>query len=175
MLSDNENVEDIYYRFIITIAMELDRININIGYALSLAMAILDNWFETNKVSTIKMKEELKLEELSKVISDREKLYKEYFSLYNDKYANDIVRVYYSRNGENWIRWDKKCSIDIKVNLSKGIDWGFCRTGFSYSLITSNGDEKFLEVAYVDKDKEIFRFEHANLSSVESNQILWLR
>ena len=47
--------------------------------------------------------------------------------------AKDTIRVYYPKNGENWIRWDRDCSVDVKVNLSRGTEYGFCRIGFSYS------------------------------------------
>ena len=44
--------------------------------------------------------------------------------LYNDPIAKDIIRVYYPKNGESWISWNKEYSIDIKVNLSKGTEYG---------------------------------------------------
>lgn len=49
--------------------------------------------------------------------------------------ACDIVRVYYPKNGENWISWKKEYSIDIRLNLSRGADFGFCKTGFAYSRV----------------------------------------
>lgn len=39
--------------------------------------------------------------------------------------AKDTIRVYYPKNGENWIRWDRDCSVDVKVNLSRGTEYGF--------------------------------------------------
>ena len=47
----NKSLDNIYYSFIITIAVELCTFNIEKRYAVSLGMAILDNWFEMNGVN----------------------------------------------------------------------------------------------------------------------------
>lgn len=172
LLNDKKNFDNIYYSFIISIAVEMCAYNKEY-YAISFAMAILDNWFELNEIETNDLKKNLKLDCLEEIISDREKIYRSYLELYNDKYARDIIRVYYPRNNESWIEWDKDCSIDIRVNLSKGIDYGFCRIGFSYSRIREGYKENFLKLAYVHNDKEIFRFEHDLLLKVGVKEILW--
>ena len=68
----------------------------------------------------------------------------------------------------------KKYSIEIKVNLSKGIEYGFCRTGFSYYQIESQGYDNILQIAYVDEDKEILKFDEVDISSIDTNKILWV-
>ena len=80
---------------------------------------------------------------------------------------------YYHKNGENWIRWDRDCSVDVKVNLSRGTEYGFCRIGFSYSRIEEQDFEKSLKVAYVNEDREIFRFEHDDMLNIDDKKILW--
>lgn len=64
--------------------------------------------------------------------------------------------------------------IDIKVNLSKGTEYGFCRIGFSYSKIEERDIVKSLKVAYLNEDREIYRFEHDNMSGIDDKKILWI-
>ena len=133
----NKSLDNIYYSFIITIAVELCTFNIEKRYAVSLGMAILDNWFEMNGVNyqDIDIRNPIIGNKISDIVNNRERLYREYFLLYNDPIAKDIIRVYYPKNGESWISWNKEYSIDIKVNLSIGTEYGFCRIGFSYCRI----------------------------------------
>ena len=112
-------------------------------------------------------------DKIVRIVNDRERLYREYFLLYNDQMAKDTIRVYYPKNGENWIRWDRDCSVDVKVNLSRGTEYGFCRIGFSYSRIEEQDFEKSLKVAYVNEDREIFRFEHDDMLNIDDKKILW--
>ena len=135
----NKSLDNIYYSFIITIAVELCTFNIEKRYAVSLGMAILDNWFEMNGVNyqDIDIRNPIIGNKISDIVNNRERLYREYFLLYNDPIAKDIIRVYYPKNGESWISWNKEYSIDIKVNLSKGTEYGFCRIGFSYLPLRS--------------------------------------
>lgn len=172
-LIGNKKLDDVYYSFIISIAVELCKYNCENEYAVSLGTAILDNWFTTNGIDYSELKKIIIGDKIVKIVNDRERLYREYFTLYNDPISKDVIRVYYPKNGENWVGWDKKYSIDIKVNLSKGVEFGFCKIGFSYSRIKENGCEKFLKVAYICEDREIFRFEHEDLQSVDENRILW--
>ena len=67
----------------------------------------------------------------------------------------------------------KKYSIDINVNLSKGLVYGFCRVGFDYHKIISNNSVKTLKCAYIENEKEILRFN--GISCNEDNTIIWLR
>lgn len=112
----NKSLDNIYYSFIITIAVELCTFNIEKRYAVSLGMAILDNWFEMNGVNyqDIDIRNPIIGNKISDIVNNRERLYREYFLLYNDPIAKDIIRVYYPKNGESWISWNKEYSIDIK-------------------------------------------------------------
>lgn len=79
--------------------------NIEKRYAVSLGMAILDNWFEMNGVNyqDIDIRNPIIGNKISDIVNNRERLYREYFLLYNDPIAKDIIRVYYPKNGESWI------------------------------------------------------------------------
>ena len=112
-------------------------------------------------------------DEIENIVNDRERLYREYFMLYNDPFARDVIKVYYPKNGENWISWDKKYSIDIHINLSKGAEYGFCRVGFAYSRIKEQENESFLIVAYIVDDREVFRFEHGDMPERDMRKLLW--
>lgn len=172
----NKSLDNIYYSFIITIAVELCTFNIEKKYAVSLGMAILDNWFEMNGVNyqDIDIRNPIIGNKISDIVNNRERLYREYFLLYNDPIAKDIIRVYYPKNGESWISWNKEYSIDIKVNLSKGTEYGFCRIGFSYCRIDETDSTKFLKVAYVNEDREIYRFENDDMIGIDDKKILWV-
>ncbi len=172
----NKSLDNIYYSFIITIAVELCTFNIEKRYAVSLGMAILDNWFEMNGVNyqDIDIRNPIIGNKISDIVNNRERLYREYFLLYNDPIAKDIIRVYYPKNGESWISWNKEYSIDIKVNLSKGTEYGFCSIGFSYCRIDERDSTKFLKVAYVNEDREIYRFENDDMIGIDDKKILWV-
>lgn len=173
-LTSNKPLDDIYYSFIITIAVELCSINVENRVAISFAEAILDNWFELNRLDSLKLRSKIIDNEIIEIINDREILYCKYFMLYNDPFSVDTIRVYYPKNGESFISWDKKYSIDIKTNLSKGTEYGFCRIGFSYSRIKEQDNEKFLKIAYVNDDREIFRFESGDIHGIDEKRILWV-
>ena len=172
-LTSNRALDDIYRSFIITIAVELCAFNLEKKLGVSFGTAILDNWFELNGIDYVSLKNELVSDKIIKVVNNRERLYQEYFLLYDDPFAKDVIRVYYPKNGESWISWDKEYSIKIKVNLSKGADFGFCRIGFSYSNVKEAECEKFLKVAYVDDDREIFRFE-SSMFDLDDKRLLWV-
>lgn len=173
-LISNRSLDDVYRSFILTIAVELCAFNSEKRYAVSLGMAILDNWFELNEIDYRQYRNVIVGDQISEIIDNREKLYREYFLLYNDPLSKDIIRVYYPKNGEDWIEWNKNCSVDINVNLSKGTEYGFCRLGFSYTRIRESESEKFLKVAYINEDREIFRFEHDDMLGIDAEKILWV-
>lgn len=172
-LISNKSLDDLYRSFILTIAIELCAFNAEKRLAVSLGMAILDNWFELNGVDYQDIRNQIVGDKIVNIVNDRERLYREYFLLYNDSLAKDIIRVYYPKNGEGWISWNKDYSVDIKVNLSKGTEHGFCRIGFSYSRIEEQDCERFLKVAYINEDREIYRFEHDDMLGIDDKKILW--
>lgn len=169
-LTSTKLSEDIYRKFILTIAIELCAFNSKKEFAVSIGMAIIDNWFELKKIDCQEIRNQM---EADIIVNDREQLYREYFSLFNDPLSKDIIRVYYPKNGQSWVSNNKDYSIDIKVNLSRGTEYGFCRVGFSYSRILENGDEIFLKIAYVDDTREIFRFEYNDLIGIDGKNIIW--
>jgi hypothetical protein len=173
-ITSNKSLEDVYRSFILTIAMELCALNAEKRFAVSLGMAILDNWFEFNEIDCQDIRNQIVDAKIVGIVNNRERLYQEYFLLYNDDMAKDTIRVYYPKNGENWISWDRDSSVDVKVNLSKGTEYGFCKVGFSYCRINEDGFEKYLKVAYIHEDREIFRFEHDDMLGIDEKKILWV-
>ena len=172
-LTSDKSLNGIYYSFVITMAVELCSFNAERRFAVSFGTAILDNWFELNGKNYQEIRKQLAGEQILNVIKDREKLYHEYFRLYDDSVAKDVIRVYYPKNGESWIRWNKDYSVDIRVNLSRGTEYGFCRIGFAYSKIEEQECERFLKVAYLKEDREIYRFENDYMLDIEAKKILW--
>lgn len=173
-LTSNKALDDVYRSFIITIAVELCPFNAERRFAVSLGTAILDNWFELNGIDYRELKNQIIGDKIVKIVNDRERLYREYFMLYDDPIAKDVIRIYYPKNGENWISWNKEYSIDIRINLSKGAELGFCKVGFSYSKIQEQGNEKFLKNAYINEDREVFRFEREDMLEIDNAKILWV-
>ena len=83
----------------------------------------------------------------------------------------DKIKIFYPKNGERWITWNEDYSIDINVNLSKRLEFGFCREGFDYRKISCNR-HKELKVAYIENGKEILNFESSkNYRGI----IIWIR
>lgn len=167
----DKNYNNIHRKFVLTLAMELCKFDKEKYFSISLGTAVIDKWLEKNKLSLDC--DNCNVEELNRVISNREELYRNYFKLFEDNNGVDKIRIFYPKNGESWIRWDDKYSIDINVNLSKGLSCGFCREGFDYYKI--NGEDKeTLKYAYIENDKEIMRFN--SFSCSEDNIIMiWIR
>lgn len=166
-----KNYNNIHRKFVLTLAMELCKFNKEKDFSISLGTAVVDKWFEKNKISTYCGS--YKCDELMMLISDREKLYQNYFKLFEEENGVDKIKIFYPKNGESWIRWDDKYSIDINVNLSKGLSYGFCRAGFDYYRINGD-DKKSLKCAYIENGREIMRFN--NFSGSEDNIIIiWIR
>ena len=167
----DKNYNNIHRKFVLTLAMELCKFDKEKDFSISLGTAVIDKWLEKNKLSLDC--DNCNVEELNRVISNREELYRNYFKLFEDNNGVDKIRIFYPKNGESWIRWDDKYSIDINVNLSKGLLYGFCRVGFDYHKIMSNNSVKTLKCAYIENEKEILRFD--NSPCCEDNTIIWSR
>ena len=167
--------DGVYRSFIISLAMELCAFDLEKEYAESLGMAILDEWFESNNEDYQELRNQIVGEDIAEIVNDRERLYREFFMMYSDSLAKDTIRVYYPRNGESWIEWDKRCSVDVKVNLSRGTELGFFRIGFSYCGIGKEDYEKNLKVAYINKGREMLRFEYDSLWGIDEKKILWVQ
>ena len=93
------------------------------------------------------------------------------YQLINEMASETLKEI--TQNGESWIRWEDKYSIDINVNLSKGLSYGFCREGFDYYKKTCNNNDKPLKCAYIENEKEILRFN--DFSCNKDNTIVWIR
>lgn len=173
-LTSNKPLDGIYDSFIITMAVDLCRFNVEKEFAIPFGCAILDNWFELKEVDSAKLKRDLSVDSLVKIVNDRETLYRKYFMLYDDPLSKDAIRVYYPKNGETWVEWDKECSVVVKVNISKGTEFGFFRIGFYYNRVKENGEEVSLQVAYIQDGREIFRFTDINSSEIKGKRMLWI-
>ena len=166
----DKKYNNIHRNFILNLAMELCKFDKEKYFSISLGAAVIDKWMEQNEKSLDRYSYNVK--ELNVIINDREKLYCSYFKLFEDKNGIDKIRIYYPKNGETWISWDDKYSIDINVNLSKGLSYGFWRVGFDYMKICDDNNET-LKYAYIENEKEISRFNY-NLRE-KNNMIICLR
>ena len=147
----DENEQNIHKDFVLTLAMELTKFDKEKDFAIPVGLTIIDNCYKSRNIPV--NNESYNTQELLDIITNREKLYRYYFKLFEDK------------NGVEY-------SIDIVVNLSKGLTYGFCRTGFDYCIIKNN-DIKYLKCAYIENQREILRFE--STKSIEPNIIIWQR
>ena len=164
--------QKIYQDMVLAIAMELCPDNLE-KHAKSLGYAILDNWFEMNDINFKEIKNSNGQTELENILNDKEKIYYTFFKSYEDEFGPDIIRVYYPRNGESWIEWDKKCCADVRCNFALGMEGGFCRIGFDYAKIEDE-KERSRKLAYSNQTKEIFRF-RKSVSTRKMNRIFWAR
>lgn len=123
-INGKKSLDNLYRSFVITIAFELHMFNTK-EVAWSLAFAILDNWFELNNIDSQEIRSQVNTEELSSVLNSKIKLYREYFLLYDDPIGKDLIRVHFPYPFG-------KLYVDVKVNLSRGTEYGFFRSGFSY-------------------------------------------
>lgn len=167
----DKNYNNIHKKFVLTLAMELCKFDMENDFSISLGTAVLDKWLEKNKLSIDC--DSYDVEELNRIISDREELYRNYFKLFEEKNGVDTIRIFYPKNGESWIIWEDKYSVDINVNLSKGLSYGFCREGFDYYKKIRNNEDKILKCAYIENEKEILRFN--DFSFNKDNTIIWVR
>lgn len=166
----DENEQNIHKDFVLTLAMELTKFDKEKDFAIPVGLTIVDNCYKSKNIPV--NNESYNTQELLDIITNREKLYRHYFKLFEDKNGVDKIRIFYPKNGENWVRNLDEYSIDIVVNLSKGLTYGFCRTGFDYCRIKNN-DIKYLQCAYIENQREILRFESTALT--EPDIIIWLR
>ena len=166
----DENEQNIYKDFVLTLAMELTKFDKEKDFAIPVGLTIDDNCYKSKNIPV--NNESYNTQELLDIITNREKLYRHYFKLFEDKNGVDKIRIFYPKNGENWIRYSEEYSVIINVNLSKGILYGFCRKGFDYYKINNNS-KKTLKCAYIENQREILRFE--STPSDKESVIIWLR
>lgn len=173
-LISKKKKDGVYRSFIISLAVELCAFDLEKEYAESLGIAILDEWFESNDEDYQETRNQIAGEDITEIICDRERLYREFFLLYSDSLAKDTIRVYYPRNGESWIEWDKRCSVDVKANLFRGTECGFYRVGCSYRKIGKQDYEKDVIVAYLNKSREKAEFTYEALDDLDEDKILYV-
>ena len=162
--------DEIYKDFIVATAVETNNRSDKI---IAFAVAILDNWFESNNMDYQHYRNKLNVEEVKNILSDNYELYPCYYSSYNDSIGPHKIRVYYPRQGKCYLEWDKTASTIVNVNLSNGVEFGFCRVGMDYALI-DHDDEVMIKCAYVNKDREILRF--GSMSDLtEEQKVIWVR
>lgn len=169
-LCSGEYDEEIYKEFIVAAAVETKKRDNKI---IAFATAILDNWFKSTNQQFLKHREELDINEITNILNSNDMLYLHYFQSYSDCKGPNKIRVYYPKQGKCYLDWDKKASTIVSVNLSNGVEFGFCRVGMDYALI-NNGNEVMLKGAYVRDDREILRFESLHDFS-EEQEIIWAR
>ena len=171
-VSNDCTIDTLYYDFMITFCVELFDF-FDIKFIFKLGNSILKNWFNYAQNIHLNINEQFAWEKLKDILYDREKLYQKYFKRYNNLRGKDTVRVRYPQNGQNWVEWIGNNYIDVKVDLEKGVDLGFCRGGCLYTLIKDD-KKKILKVAYKKHYKEVLVFDSEYLDEIQKNNILWL-
>lgn len=119
LLTKANTSNNLYRNFVITIAFELYMCKRKEQKAWSLAFAILDNWFDLNKVDYQEIQNQVDPKELKNILSGTQNVYREYFLLYDDPIGKDLIRVHFPYPFG-------KLYVDVKANLSRGIESGFC-------------------------------------------------
>lgn len=69
--------------------------------------------------------------------------------LYDDPFGIDVIRVHFPLG--NFY------SVDVKVNLSRGTECGFFRSGFSYYKVEGQSEQATTLIAVVG-DREVYKF-----------------
>lgn len=172
LFSNDCTIDTLYYDFMITFCVELFDF-FDIKFIFKLGNSILKNWFNFAQNIHLNINEQFAWEKLKDILYDRERLYQEYFKRYNKLSGKDTVRVRYPQNGQNWVEWTGNNYIDVKVDLEKGVDLGFCRVGCLYTLIKDD-KKKILQIAYKKHYKEVLVFDSEYLEEIQKNNILWL-
>lgn len=62
-------------------AVDLCRFNVEKEFAIPFGCAILDNWFELKEMDSVKLKSDLSIDSLVKIINDREIFIQKIFSV----------------------------------------------------------------------------------------------
>lgn len=99
--------------------------------------------------SSQEIRSQVNTEELNSVLNSKIKLYREYFLLYDDPFGIDVIRVHFPLG--NFY------SVDVKVNLSRGTECGFFRSGFSYYKVEGQSEQATTLIAVVG-DREVYKF-----------------
>lgn len=115
----------------------------------SFVITIAYNWFELNNIDSQEIRSQVNTEELNSVLNSKIKLYREYFLLYDDPFGIDVIRVHFPLG--NFY------SVDVKVNLSRGTECGFFRSGFSYYKVEGQSEQATTLIAVVG-DREVYKF-----------------
>lgn len=79
--------------------------------------------------------------------------------------------VYYTKNGESWIRLKDEYSVDVKVNLITRVEYGFFRVGFDYFRMYQHKIN--LNCAYIENEKEMLEFDKFAID--EKKIIIWMK
>lgn len=84
--------------------------------------------------------------ELKNILSGTQNVYREYFLLYDDPIGKDLIRVHFPYPFG-------KLYVDVKANLSRGIESGFFRSGFSYYKVDGKSEKEINCVAAIGDQK----------------------
>lgn len=146
LLTKANTSNNLYRNFVITIAFELYMCKRKEQKAWSLAFAILDNWFDLNKVDYQEIQNQVDPKKLKNILSGTQNVYREYFLLYDDPIGKDLIRVHFPYPFG-------KLYVDVKANLSRGIESGFFRSGFSYYKVDGKSEKEINCVAAIGDQK----------------------
>lgn len=113
------------------------------------------------------------LNELKQILANKQELRKNFFKEYEHNDGYKKIRIWLPRPDESWIRWEIEHSVDININPMIGMDLGFFRLGYDYSLFYK-GEEDKLKFASIteSKTKETGEFKYSNIGE-KSGQVIW--
>ena len=170
--------------FIISLAMEFKDYGIKLEHKdiISIGEALVQMWRKEILGSTeanantcfINNDMYIYKDSLISIINNREQIIRNFYKDLEDENGLDRMRVYYPEPGKTWIEWKEEYSIDICVNMCKGIPLGFTRIGYDYFIL--KGDElKHLKLSYLSEDKtcEIMRV-HTSECPDDKESLIWV-
>lgn len=99
-----------------------------------------------NKVDYQEIQNQVDPKELKNILSGTQNVYREYFLLYDDPIGKDLIRVHFPYPFG-------KLYVDVKANLSRGIESGFFRSGFSYYKVDGKSEKEINCVAAIGDQK----------------------
>ncbi|ASW42854.1 hypothetical protein [Clostridium isatidis] len=168
--------------FIIALAMEFKDYNIDleINNIIGLGEAFIEEWkSEVSKDVNCRnvtcfnnSKAILNKQYIISIIEDSEKLIRKFYNSFEEVNGLDIIRVYYREPGKTWLEHKPKYSVEISVNLNKGLPLGFTRIGYDYELLHEESAQK-LKVSYLSEDnkREVLRINRVECPN--ESKIIW--
>ncbi|BCN31923.1 hypothetical protein [Anaeromicropila herbilytica] len=168
--------------FIIALAMELKDYNIKLSTKdiIGVGEAIIQMWKqvivysdEADSITCFNDSIEIYKDSLIGIINSHDNIIRSFYKDLEDPNGLDKIRVYYPATGKNYIEWKQEYSIDICVNMHKGMPLGFTRIGYDYYLLENQPEQ--LKLSYISEDSksEIMRVHTFDFPDDE-RRLIWV-